>query len=184
MTPPFLKPFLLVLACVAVVEALSWAQEREPPSAVGDLAVVVRVLKDPKATAAQRQALIGRTFSGVVAVERTGESSGLARRIYSGQAMLPGQPVEPPAVLIFVNLGRQTMVFSVPVRIDQASLDRDTYPLMRRLRNAQRVRVRGTLSDFLVGARPRPGEPTLWARFVDAVVERWEVERSEKNGPR
>ena len=171
-----------IAALAVLVSPGSGLQGQPQSSAPGALDSVVNVLKDPHATAIQKDALVGNVFAGVVPVEASHASASLAQRIYSGVVVFPGSAAEEPAVLIDVNLGRTVagsrtlafikMRFSVPVNLaTQASIDEAT-PLLK-LRKGERIRLRGVLKDFAVTPpADRGGVPTHWANFVDGLVER------------
>ena len=171
-----------IVALVVLVSPGSGLQGQAQSSAPGTLDSVVNVLKDPHATAIQKDALVGKVFSGVVPVDTFYASASLAQRIYSGVVVFPGAAPEDPAVLIDVDLGRKVagsrtlafvkMRFSVPVNpATQASIDEAT-PLLK-LRKGERIRARGILKDFAIAPpADRGGVPTHWANFADGIVER------------
>ena len=155
----------------------------QQPSMVGDLASVAEILRDPAATPLEKQALVGKVFSGVVTVELADASAALGLRIYGSVAAIPGSVIGEPAVLIDVDLGRQSadnrtlafikMRFAVKANVgsrDETSLDRAALRLLK-LRKGQSVRLRGTLKDFTVTRSSDSVESTNRANFVDTVVE-------------
>ena len=181
------------VALVVLVSPGPGLQGAPQSSAFEPLDFVVHVLNDPRATAIQKDALVGKAFAGVVAVEASHASASLAQRIYSGVVVFPGSAPEDPAVLIDVDLGRRVagsrtlafvkMRFSVPVNLaTQASIDEAT-PLLQ-LRKGERIRLRGVLKDFAIAPpAARGGVPTHWANFVDGLVERTDQILAQKGRP-
>lgn len=140
----------IAMSRVAVVAAvmLGGFQAPQSPPAIGDLASVVTVMKNPAATAAQRDALVGRVYAGVITVD--------AIRL------------EPPDQSVAIIVGafggeagtdRASSVIGLRFA---ASVDDEK---VRQLRRGQSVRVRGRLKDFSLGS------PASYANFTDLVIE-------------
>lgn len=142
MTSSILRTSLFTL--VAFAGSLH-AQPQLP--ATVDLAVVISVMKDQAATPTQKQALIGKVYSGVVSV-----------------AAVRLSPTDPTVVTVDAepdSQGDDSAPTSIRMRFTGAA---DDEKLMQ-LSKGQRVRVRGRLKDFSTL------RSTNWANFTDLVIE-------------
>ena len=140
---------IAMFASVALCGVLQ-AQQQQPrqPPPVGDLASVVNVMKDPAATAAKRDVLVGKVYAGVITVD--------AIRL------------EPPDQSVAIVLG----MLGGPGATEQATsmvalrfTARTDDEKVQQLRRGQSVKVRATLKDFTLGTR------TNFANFTDLVIE-------------
>lgn len=140
----------IVIGGVTAVEAQATppattaAQQSSP---VGDLASVVKVIQDPTATAADRERLIGRQYSGMISVQ--------AVRLYQNDkavaivmASLSGTAQDTKTPLVFMRY---------TTRVDD--------PAVQALRKDKTVRARGTLT------RLTTEQNRVWADFSDFAIE-------------
>ena len=120
------------------------AQSPQPPK-VGDLQAVLNVMRDPAATAADRERLTGKTYVGIVVVDTV--------RVYPKAAVVVAVTVEAVAG------DRKTPVIGLQFtgKTDDPKLDQ--------LRKLESARLRGTLTRF------RTEGHIVWAEFADLVVE-------------
>lgn len=136
---------IVVVACVALTGLI---RAQPPPPAPADLASVLTVMRDPAATPAQKERLVGKVYVGVVSVQSVRLSAD--RSIVSIYA-LPFEPVSTSPAAAVVRL-----IFDG--RADDEKV--------QELRPSQQVRVRGRLKDISVA---QSGMPT--ATFTGLVIE-------------
>lgn len=142
----------LGLLAVLLLDARIHAQQ---PAPVGDMDVVINILKDPGATSIQKDRLIGKLYSGVVTIESVAAS-----------------PQDKATVFIDVDLGRQVVENRVVAFIKMRFAAGANDEKVLQLRKGERARLRGNLKAFSVTQSRYLGvEPTNWADFTEAVVE-------------
>ena len=155
----------LALAAPVVVGAMTPAstQTAPPPVAtagpqtptVGDLAAVLKVMRDPAATAADKERLIGKTYSGIVVVDTV--------RLYPKGALVMAVTIETAAV------DSKTLPLSPPPpppRPIALQFNGNTNDeKLNQLRKRESARLRGTLTRFWMEG------VVTWLDFVDLVIE-------------
>ena len=147
---------LCALATPVVVGALALPvrEQTAPPApataspqkpAVGDLEAVLKVMRDPAATAADKERLIGKAYSGVVRVD--------AVRLYP----------KGPIVMALANgtaAGDDKTAFIALTFAGKAEDEK-----LQQLRKGQDARLRGTLTKFRMEGK------VLWLDFAELVIE-------------
>jgi beta-lactamase regulating signal transducer with metallopeptidase domain len=146
--------FVLATPIVVGAMALSVRTESTPPAtvaaskqspAVGDLAAVLKVMRDPAATAADKERLIGRSYSGVVVVDTVRLNPKGAVVIAVTIETAAGDDKAP-------RIAFQFNATTVSEKLNQ-------------LRKRENARLRGTLIKFWVEGK------VTWLEFSDVVIE-------------
>jgi beta-lactamase regulating signal transducer with metallopeptidase domain len=120
------------------------AAQTAPAPKVGDLAAVLKVMRDPAATAADKERLIGKTYSGIVVVDQV--------RLGSNAAVVWGLPDGAA-----VGEKGYTIALGFTGRTDDNKL--------QQLRKGTTAKLRGTLTRF------RTEGKVARAEFADLVIE-------------
>ena len=114
----------MTVSAIVVGVALALAQQAPAPAPVEDLAVLVKTVRDAAATAAQRDKLAGKTYSGSVIVRAV-------RFNPDGSALIDTEPVETRAP------NARVVVVRFAARQDD--------PQVEQLRRDQEIRFRAVL---------------------------------------